>query len=391
MPIDLIGATRLKLRRLFSLVEQRRGTRRPDTISKDMVARSMGIFLLAKTREAAKILAPQINDQNQMTIVQNKTSLFTNIVEIVDTARQQAYRSSNSILLSAYWKIGKLIVEDEQQGVAKAKYGKAILKNLASKLTVKFGKGFDERNLNNIRAFYLAFPIWNAVRTELSWTHYRIISRLETLEARLEHVKQVIDGNWNSRILQRNIKTKYIDRILDHKKSKKLQPRNFIKDPYIFEFLGLSPNISLTENKIETALINHLQHFLMELGKGFAFVARQQHVITDSSDFYIDLVFYNYHLKCFVLVDLKTHKLTHEAIGQMDMYVRMYDDLKREKNDNPTIGLILCSEKDETIVKYSVLSENKKLFASKYRLYLPKEDELKRLIEEDRVNFELDN
>jgi hypothetical protein len=160
----------------------------------------------------------------------------------------------------------------------------------------------------------------------------------------------------------------------------KIENKNFIKDPYIFEFLGLSPDYALSENKIETALINHLQQFLMELGKGFAFVARQQHIVTDTSDFYIDLVFYNYYLKCFVLIDLKTTKLTHVAIGQMDMYVRMYNDLKRSADDNPTIGIILCTEKDETIVKYSVLSENEQLFASKYRLYLPKEEELQRLI-----------
>lgn len=166
---------------------------------------------------------------------------------------------------------------------------------------------------------------------------------------------------------------------------------HFIKDPYIFEFLGLPTDTAQTENNIETALINHLQKFLMELGKGFAFVARQQHIVTDTSDFFIDLVFYNYYLKCFVLIDLKTSKLTHADIGQMDMYVRMYNDLKKGDDDNPTLGIILCTEKDETIVKYSVLAENEQLFASKYRLYLPKEEELKQLIEQDRINFELDN
>lgn len=170
-----------------------------------------------------------------------------------------------------------------------------------------------------------------------------------------------------------------------------LTPQSLIKDPYIFEFLGMAGEAPFTERKLETALINHLQQFLMELGKGFAFVARQQHIVTDTSDFFIDLVFYNYYLKCFVLIDLKTEKLSHAAIGQMDMYVRMYDDLKRGRDDNPIIGIILCTEKDETTVKYSVLSENKKLFASKYRLYLPKEEELIQLIERDRVNFELDD
>ncbi len=191
--------------------------------------------------------------------------------------------------------------------------------------------------------------------------------------------------------MQRNINAKYVGRILDTTIYAKPIPENIIKDPYIFEFLGLRFDYKHNENTIETALINHLQQFLMELGKGFAFVGRQQHVVTDTADFYIDLVFYNYYLKCFVLIDLKTHKLSDEAIGQMDMYVRMYNGLKKREDDNPIIGLILCTEKDETIVKYSVLADNEKLFASKYRLYLPKEEELKQLIDHDRLNWEIDN
>lgn len=191
--------------------------------------------------------------------------------------------------------------------------------------------------------------------------------------------------------MQRNINAKYVGRILDTTIYAKPIPENIIKDPYIFEFLGLRFDYKHNENTIETALINHLQQFLMELGKGFAFVGRQQHFVTDTADFYIDLVFYNYYLKCFVLIDLKTHKLSDEAIGQMDMYVRMYNGLKKREDDNPIIGLILCTEKDETIVKYSVLADNEKLFASKYRLYLPKEEELKQLIDHDRLNWEIDN
>jgi len=317
--------------------------------------------------------------------------LFKQITEIVTHARQKAYQSSNAILLQMYWQIGQLIVEDEQKGHSKASYGKAVLKNLARQLTFKFGKGFDERNLNNMRAFYNAFPIWNAVRTELSWTHYRIISRLETQELRNQYTRHAIEGGWDTRTLQRNINSQYLGRILDSGQSEFSGPQQLIKDPYIFEFLGLPSIPETSENKIETALINHLQQFLMELGKGYAFVARQQHIVTDTSDFFIDLVFYNYYLKCFVLIDLKTGELTHGAIGQMDMYVRMYNDLKKGKDDNPTIGMILCTEKDETIVKYSMLAENEKLFASKYRLYLPKEDELKQLIEQDRIRLELDS
>ena len=317
--------------------------------------------------------------------------LFSTIVKVILEAKQLAYRSNNSILLNMYWQIGKLIVEDEQEGKKKAEYGKAILKNLSFQLSREFGKGYDERNLNNMRAFYFAFPIWNAVRTELSWTHYRILSRIQKAEYRMQYIIHSIDNNWDTRTLQRNIKSLYLDRALELQveKSKSI-PQHFIKDPYIFEFLNLPSDTKQTENDIETALINHIQYFLMELGKGFAFVARQQHIVTDTSDFFIDLVFYNYYLKCFALVDLKTDKLSHADIGQMDMYVRMYNDLKKADDDNPTIGIVLCTEKDETIVKYSVLAENEKLFASKYRLYLPKEEELKQLIEQDRINFELD-
>jgi predicted nuclease of restriction endonuclease-like (RecB) superfamily len=292
-----------------------------------------------------------------------------------------------------YWEIGQLIIEDEQNGASRAEYGKAVLKNLANQLTLEFGKGFNERNLNNMRAFFLAFPIWNAVRTELSWTHYRIISRIENQQLRIQYTSHAIDGNWNTRTLQRNIDSQYLGRLLKlpENPAAPAETSYFIKDPYIFEFLGLPTDTKQTETKIETALITHLQQFLMELGKGFAFVSRQQHIVTDTSDFYIDLVFYNYYLKCFVLIDLKTHRLTHEAIGQMDMYVRMYNDLKKNEGDNPTIGIILCTEKDETIVRYSVMTENKKFFASKYRLYLPDETELKELIEADRIRLELDN
>lgn len=320
--------------------------------------------------------------------IEKSDNLFAEIRETILKARTLAYKSSNAILLNMYWEIGRIIVENEQAGKAKAEYGKATLKNLSAQLTFEFGKGFDESNLRNIRRFYLSFQKRDAVRPELSWTHYRIISRVENEQHRLQYIKHAIDGNWDTRTLQRNVKTQYVGRILEAENEENTE-RQFIKDPYIFEFLGLTSEPKLSENNIETALINHLQKFLMELGKGFAFVARQQHIVTDTADFFIDLVFYNYFLKCFVLVDLKTESLTHAAIGQMDMYVRMYNDLKKSADDNPTIGIILCTDKDETIVKYSVLAENQKLFASKYRLYLPKEEELIRLIENDKIQFEL--
>jgi len=327
-----------------------------------------------------------------MSTLQSKEILFESVKQIIIDARSQVYRSTNTILLQMYWQIGKLIIEDEQAGKARAEYGKAVLKNLSKQLTLEFGKGFEESNLRNIRQFYAAFPIRDALRHELSWTHYRILSRVENQDLRGNYLLHSIEENWNTRTLQRNIESQYLGRVLEIKSTPKTptEAKHVIKDPYIFEFLGMTPDTSYTENKIETAIISHLQKFLMELGKGFAFVARQQHIVTDTSDFYIDLVFYNYHLKCFVLIDLKTEKLSHASIGQMDMYVRMYNDLKKEEGDNPTIGIILCTEKDETIVKYSVMAENEKLFASKYRLYLPKEEELKQLIETDRVKFELD-
>jgi predicted nuclease of restriction endonuclease-like (RecB) superfamily len=230
------------------------------------------------------------------------------------------------------------------------------------------------------------------LRTELSWTHYRLLSRLDSEQKRAYYLSESITANWNSRELHRQINSLAFERVVKHLPEKeKPSIQNLIKDPYIFEFLGLPTHTKNTEFAIETAIIDHIQKFLLEFGKGFAFVARQQHIVTDTSDFFIDLVFYNYLLKCFVIIDLKTGNLAHQDIGQIDMYVRMYDDLKRSPDDNPTIGILLCSEKDETIVKYSVLNDQNNLFASKYLLYLPKEEELKQLIEQDRLNFELDN
>lgn len=278
-------------------------------------------------------------------------------------------------------------------GKAKAQYGKATLKRLLQALTLEFGKGYDESNLRNIRSFYIAFPIRDALRHELSWTHYRLLSRLDSGEKRAYYLNESLTSNWNSRQLQRQINTLAFERVVKHlpEKEKKSSIENLIKDPYIFELLGLLSEEKNSERTVENAIIDHLQKFLLEFGKGFAFVARQQHIATDTSDFYIDLVFYNYILKCFVIIDLKTGTMTHQDIGQLDMYVRMYDDLKRGEDDNPTVGILLCSEKDEAIVKYSVLNDQNNLFANKYLLYLPKIEELKNLIEQDRLKFELDN
>ena len=321
-----------------------------------------------------------------------QNNLFLSIKTIILQARERVYRMANSALLETYWQIGKLIIEEEQQGNTKAEYGKATLKKLATQLTFEFGKGFDDSNLRNMRSFYKVFPIRDALRHELSWTHYRLLCRLDNENKRTFYLNEAIQNNLNSRQLQREINSLAFERVATYLPTTEKQTiQSFIKDPYIFDFLGLPQNTKSTERTVETAIINHLQSFLLEFGKGFAFVARQQHIVTDTHDFFIDLVFYNYLLKCFVIVELKTDELSHQDIGQLDMYVRMYDDLKRNKDDNPTIGILLCSEKDETIVKYSVLNDSNNVFASKYLLYLPKVEELKQLIEQDRLNFELEN
>jgi len=321
----------------------------------------------------------------------DSNSIYQTIKDIILVSRQRVYRVANSALLETYWQIGKIIVEDEQQGMAKAEYGKATLKNLAKQLTLEFGKGFDDSNLRNMRSFYQAFPIRDTLRHELSWSHYRQLARLDTEQKRNYYLSEALSSSWNSRELQRQINSLAFERVVKNlPPQEKPSIHEFIKDPYIFEFLGLPADTKNTEYSIETAIIDHIQKFLLEFGKGFAFVARQQRISTDTADFYIDLVFYNYLLKCFVIIDLKTGALAHQDIGQIDMYVRMYDDLKRGPDDNPTIGILLCSEKDATIVKYSILNDQKNLFASKYLLYLPKEEELKQIIEQDRLNFELD-
>lgn len=315
--------------------------------------------------------------------------LFQSVKQIISKAREKVFHAANSTLLLSYWQIGKLIVEDEQNGEERAVYGKYTLKRLSQKLSLEFGKGFDESNLRNMRSFYQAFPICDALRHELTWTHYRLLLKIDSVKKVNYYIDESIQNNWSSRDLKRQINSLAFERVLEHKKSPEENIHSILKDPYIFEFLGLKTDEKVSEREIETAIIDHIQKFLLEFGKGFAFVARQQHISTDTSDFYIDLVFYNYILKCFVIIDLKTGELSHQNIGQIDMSVRMYDDLRRSEGDNPTIGILLCSEKDETIVKYSVLNDKNSLFASKYLLYLPKEEELKELIDQDKIRFEL--
>ena len=327
------------------------------------------------------------------------------IKKILKNARQKAYTAVNSAMVEAYWEIGRRIVEEEQRGKERAEYGKEIVKNLSKELTEEFGKGFSRRTLWEMRKLYVYFSDYEKVRTlfaQLTWSHFQKVLRVSNEKARIFYLTEAAENMWSVRTLDRNISTLYYNRLvasIDKKivenemkeKTKKLQAKEFIKNPVVLEFLDLPTNMSYTENELEKALTDDIQKFMMELGKGFAFVERQQHIRTENSDFYIDLVFYNYILKCFVIVELKTEKLTHQDIGQLDMYVRMYDDLKKQENDNPTIGLLLCTETDRTIIKYSVLNDNKNLFASKYVNYLPSEEELINEIERQKTLFESKN
>ena len=331
-----------------------------------------------------------------ITVSQSKDNFYTQIKTILQSARDRAYTQVNFIMVEAYWHIGQQIVEEEQRGEDRAKYGSYLIKELSSKLTQEFGKGFTQQNLRNMRQFYNCFPIRSTLCSELSWSHYRLIIRIENKNAREWYIDESAKSNWSVRALERQIGTHYYERILASKeqesvkleaieKTKDLQltPKDIIKDPYVLEFLDLKDNRLFREDELESALIEKIQEFLLELGRGFAFVARQKRIKTELSDFYIDLVFYNYILKCFVIVDLKRGKLTHQDIGQMDMYLNMFDDLEKAKEDNPTIGIILCTNKDNTVVKYSSINDKDNLFVSKYQLYLPTEAELKAEIEKD--------
>lgn len=325
------------------------------------------------------------------------TILIGQLRQLVRSSRDQALKTVDVIQVRTYWEIGHHIVEFEQQGQERAAYGSRLLSSLAQTLTAEFGRGFDTSNLRNMRLFYQAFPKCDALRHELSWTHYRILLRVDDERAREWYMHETATQNWSTRALERQINTLYYERLLASQDRDPVRqeadtriaalpksPREFIRDPVMLEFLGLPESGRLLEANLEQALIDKLQSFLLELGKGFAFVARQMRISTETKDFYIDLVFYNYLLKCFVLFDLKTGELSHQDIGQMDMYVRMVDDIKRASDDNPTVGIILCSSKDRSVVRYSVLNENKQLFASKYKLILPTEEELRAELEKEQ-------
>lgn len=317
--------------------------------------------------------------------------LYVDIKEVIENSRAKIFKAANISMVQSYWEIGRLLVEVEQNGEDRAAYGKKVIKVLSNCLQTQYGKGYTIANLKYMRQFYKVFAIGHALRDQLSWTHYRLLLKVEKEAARLFYMEEAVAGNWNTRTLERQINNHYYERMLlsskegriavkeeANTKKETISAADIIKDPYLLDFLGLKQDSSIYEKELEQALIDKLQEFLLELGKGFCFVTRQYRITTEDSNkhFHIDLVFYNYILKCFLLIDLKTTELNHGDIGQMDFYVRYFEDKMRQPGDNPTIGLILCTAKDRTVVKYSPLSDGKQLFASTYRYYLPSDEEL---------------
>ena len=329
------------------------------------------------------------------------TTLYDDIRAIIINTRNTIYKAVNTGILEANWKIGRRIVEEEQAGASRAEYGQRVINDLAEKLSVEFRRGFDARELRRYRQFYLLFPKWDALRPELTWTHYRTLIRVENERARLYYMNEAALQNWSTRALDSQIERLTYERILSSQnqlivkeaedaasRQAQLTPADIIKDPYVLDFLGLPSGVNFYEKDLEKALIDNLQQFLLELGRGFSFVSRQYRFKTDNENYYVDLVFYNFILKCFVLIDLKVGKLTYQDIGQMDFYTRYFEENIRTETDNPTIGIVLCTERDNTIVKYSVMNDSNQLFASKYKLYLPTEEELINELETSRKQIE---
>ena len=330
-----------------------------------------------------------------MDLAQNH--LFSDICSIIENGRRHAYAEVSRLMIETYWKIGQRIVEEEQKGNKRAEYGAQLIDALSVELTHKYGKGFSKRNLAYFRTFYQVFPNLEILQTRLqnlSWSHFTRVFRVEDPVAIRWYLTEAAREMWSVRTLDRNISTQYYERHYQqpslpesHQENASTNKLELFKSPLIAEFLGFKQESSYSENALEAAIISHLQEFMLELGRGFAFMARQQLIRTDTQDYYIDLVFYNVVLKCYVLIDLKVGTITHQDVGQMDMYVRMYDELKRTDGDNPTIGIILCSETSKDIARYSVLKGNEQLFATKYKLYLPSEEELKAEIDRQKSFF----
>ncbi len=333
--------------------------------------------------------------------------VLKDMCDIIESSQKVAYQAINIALVQRNWLLGYRIASEELQGDKRAEYGAELIKRLSMELTNRYGKGYDRITLYRCLKFYKSFPeIVASLRQQsgmvLSWTHYRTLLQVEDKTARDWYEKEAVNQSWSVRALQRNISSQYYYRMLKTQKKELVECEmkeitsqyqndklEFIKNPVIAEFLGFPQNTDFTESELEKSILSNLQKFMMELGKGYAFVARQQHIHTEKQEYYIDLVFYNYILKCFVLIDLKTEKITHQDVGQMDMYIRMYDELKRSEGDNPTLGIVLCADTDEDIARYSLMHGNEQLFASKYKLYLPTEEELKAEIETQKEMFYL--
>jgi len=336
-----------------------------------------------------------------------RDTLYHDVKAIIDEGLLSANASVDGIALLTYWRVGRRIADEIKQGESRADYGAQVILNLAERMKLDYAGNYSKRNLDYYCQFYRKFPdfeIVNACVHNLHWSHYRALLSVVSDDARYWYVREASREGWSARTLMRNIGSQYYQRLmLSEKKDaviaemqKKTSgnppaPQELIKSPVVAEFLGFSRDASYTENDLESAIIENMVKFIMELGRGFSFVARQQHIEADGEDYYIDLVFYNYILKCFFLIDLKTSKLTHQDVGQMDMYVRMYDDLKRTEGDNPTIGLLLCAETGRSIAKYSVLNGSKQIFAAKYLTYLPTEEELTKEIERQRDIYYLEH
>lgn len=351
---------------------------------------------------ANKILTSSFNTQNRIMetketyIDANANHLYNDVCDIIDSGRQQAYSAVSQTMIETYWRIGRRIVEEEQQGKTRADYGEKIIENLSAQLTHRYGKGFSKRYLAYFRLFYLTISdieILQSRLQNLTWTHITKVLRVDDPTAIRWYLETASQEMWSVRTLDRNIATQYYERHyaqpqipVTEQVPEKLE---LLKNPIVAEFLGFKQDNSFSEEELETSIINHLQEFLMEMGRGFAFMGRQQLVRTDTQDYFIDLVFYNVVLKCYVLVDLKIGTITHQDVGQMDMYVRMYDELKRTEGDNPTIGIVLCSETSKDIARYSILKGNEQLFAAKYKTYLPTDEQLRTEIERQKEIFRL--
>ncbi|MDE6258643.1 MAG: PDDEXK nuclease domain-containing protein [Muribaculaceae bacterium] len=334
-------------------------------------------------------------------------ALYNKASGVIEQARTTAYKQVNEALVKRNWELGKLIAEEELNGEDRAAYGASIIKGLSKRLTTAYGKGFTKSYLYSYVLFYknnsgeIFQTLFGKSRKLLSWSHYFALNQEPNDEAREWYEREAAEQNWSVRTLQRNIGSQYYFRLLASQRKDLVRkemaeltaplqnpdPTEFIKNPVVGEFLGFTADSSYRESDLEQSIIDNLEKFLLEMGKGFAFVARQQHIHTQKRDYFIDLVFYNYILKCFVLIDLKTSTIEHQDVGQMDMYVRMYDELKRGKDDNPTIGILLCDDTDEDIARYSVLHDNDHLFASKYMLYLPTPEQLRAEIERQKAIY----